>query len=95
MILSLVVLLAFVALSLKVNAEVQYMSFADLEKDTNMKLVLFHDAKVDASNTALATMTALSNNPEFNGQYLFKVCDLKKKKNKAAKKSRFGWWCSV
>lgn len=65
-------------------AAVEPMTFPELEADTSMKLVLFHDPSVEASNDALAVAEELSTIPEFNSMYLFKSCDVTMAENKGA-----------
>merc|ERR1712224_543936 len=65
-------------------AEVKPMTFPELEADTSMKLVLFHDPAVAASNEAMAVATELSEMEEFNAHYLFKSCDVTTEENKGA-----------
>jgi len=69
-----IVLLVLLSVLSVLRAEVVEMGFSDLEKDTNMKLVLFHDPEVESSVDALAMMNTLSENPTFNAVYLFKTC---------------------
>lgn len=55
------------------NAIVDEMTFEELEKDTKIKVVLFHDPSVSKSMETLATMEKLSTNPKFS-MYLWKTC---------------------
>ena len=81
MFLTLLVLMAVLSAT---YAAIEPMTFEELEKDTSMKLVLFHDPSVDASNAALAVAEELSNMAEFNQMYLFKSCDVTDPANKGA-----------
>jgi len=60
------------------------MTFAELEADTSMKLVIFHDPSVEESNRVMAVADELSNMPEYNSMYLFKSCDVTLPENKGA-----------
>jgi thiol-disulfide isomerase/thioredoxin len=78
------VVLALVAL-VAVQGAVEHMTFAELESDTSMKLVLFHDPAVEESNQVHSVFEEISNMSEFNSMYLFKVCDVSKDENKSAR----------
>jgi thiol-disulfide isomerase/thioredoxin len=84
---SLVFALFFLGLVLHfkdILASVDEMSFPELEADTSMKLVLFHDPSVEASNAAMAVAKELSEMEEFAQYYLFKSCDVTAAENKGA-----------
>lgn len=83
MMFSLIVLLAFLALV--AHAEILPMTFQELESDTAMKLVLFHDPAVDASIEMMNVANEISEMAEFNSVYLFKSCDVSLEENKAAR----------
>lgn len=81
MIFAVLVVLSVLAVAL---ADVEPMSFPELEADTSMKLVIFHDPNVEESNRVMAVADELSKMDEFNGQYLFKSCDVTTEENKGA-----------
>ena len=78
---ALIVLLSVLAVT---YGAVVPMSFGDLEADTSMKLVIFHDPAVEESVKIMEVAEELSNMPEFNTQYLFKSCDVSAAENKGA-----------
>lgn len=72
MFIRLLCLIAILALSY-VRSEVEMMGFKDLEADTTMKFVLFHDPSDEKSNAILETMKKLSTKPS---EYMWKACDV-------------------
>jgi thiol-disulfide isomerase/thioredoxin len=66
-------LLVLLAVLCVVAAKVEMMNFKDLEADTTMKFVLFHDPKDEKSMSLLETMETLSGTPS---EYLWKACDV-------------------
>ena len=72
MFMKLIVLIAVLALTY-VRSEVEMMGCKDLEADTTMKFVLFHDPAVEKSNEILETMKKLSTKPS---EYMWKACDV-------------------
>ena len=75
------ILAAVIAVAL---GAIESMNFKDLEADTTMKLVLFHDPNVESSVDAMTAMKEISDMPEFNQMYLFKYCDVSEEENKPA-----------
>lgn len=77
-------ILAIVCILSIANALVEEMSFTDLTSDQSMKVVLFHDETVAASNSALEMMESLEAAGNF-AQYAFKKCTLNAVGNEGAK----------
>lgn len=73
------------------HAKVESMTWADLNTNKDLKLVLFHDPASDESVAKLATLTKISELSEFTSLgYAFKTCDITAPENHEGKKNNLG-----